>query len=858
MKNRSNVVSWFAAVLAVVAGLTACGGGDSATPAQVPVGTASAPDTQVPKDAGSLAALHQGDAPGPRFPESLEGLDAGRTFAAQPLKAAKAAVDGGYIVDTENREAVRLFYKSVYASSESVASQWTGNIATCDAGDTSSDYRAATLRRINWFRAMAGVPAAIQFDATFNARAQQAAMLMSANNQLSHFPPSTWRCYNAVAVEAAGKSNLGLGYSGADAVASGYMREPGASNAPVGHRRWVLHPQTRVMGTGDVRDSIAAQTPLTNALWVQDANIFSARPAVRDDFVAWPPNGYAPYTTVFPRWSFSYPKADFSQATVTMTENGAPIATRKEPVVNGFGENTLVWLPGSYVDGMTWVKPASDTVYLVQVGNVVVDGKARSFAYRTTVFDPGQELVTAIPQTIAGNSDAVVGQPSAYTFNSVAGATDYQWRTLTTAPYVLDDGAESGAAAFANAISAGYPVIAGDVSASGASSFHLAHTQPVDQTLQFKATLVGTPNAMLTFKSRLGLSAPSQIARVEASLDDGKNWISLYQQAGQQSGAASTFGESSFSSKQVSLAQFVDKAFLLRFRYERTSGSFYPQASSGIGWYLDEIHLGGVDSIASSGAATTVTSNGFDFLPATAGSVFLQMHAGMYGYYSEWSNLKRINVSGLGVPMGQIFTGGPGDETFTGGPATDTVQYGGSLANYQVSKSASGFIVRDAAGNGGSDAVMSIERLKFSDRGIALDVGASQPAGQTQLLLGAVLGRNLLATKQPLIGTVINLFDTGQYTMQVLAGAIMRLPIWGLLANGGNEAASNTQIANYLLTTVNGVAPDAAALAAGVNALNSETGASQGNFLRDLAESSANQAQVGLAGLATTGLVFGF
>ena len=333
---------------------------------------------------------------------------------------------------------------------------------------------------------------------------------------------------------------------------------------------------------------------------------------------------------------------------------------------------------------------------------------------------------------------------------------------------------------------------------------------------------------------------------------------SRYQQAGQQSGVTSTFGESNFNSKQVSLAQFADRAFLLRFRYEKSSGIFYPQASSGIGWYLDDIHLGGVDSIASSGAAITVASNGFDFLPAISGVVFLQMHAGVYGYYSEWSNLKRINVSGSGVPIGQLFTGGPGNETFTGGPATDTVQYGGSSVNYQVSKGANGFLVRDATGNGGSDSVINIERLKFSDRGIALDVGASQPAGQTQLLLGAVLGKNLLATKQPLIGTVIDLFDTGQYTMQVLSGAIMRLPIWGLLANGGNETASNTQIASYLLTTVNGVAPDSATLAAGVNSLNSETGAAQGNFLRNLAESAANQAQVGLAGLAATGLVYGF
>ena len=85
----------------------------------------------------------------------------------------------------------------------------------------------------------------------------------------------------------------------------------------------------------------------------------------------------------------------------------------------------------------------------------------------------------------------------------------------------------------------------------------------------------------------------------------------------------------------------------------------------------------------------------------------------------------------------------------------------------------------------------------------------------------------------------------------------MRLDIWGTLANGGQASATNTQIANYLLTTVNKAAPDAATLAAAVNAINTETGAAQGNFLSTLAAHTANQTQVGLIGLATKGLEFG-
>ncbi len=102
---------------------------------------------------------------------------------------------------------------------------------------------------------------------------------------------------------------------------------------------------------------------------------------------------------------------------------------------------------------------------------------------------------------------------------------------------------------------------------------------------------------------------------------------------------------------------------------------------------------------------------------------------------------------------------------------------------------------------------------------------------------------------------MIDLFDQG-FTLQVLSGAVMRLPIWGLLVGNGAATASNTEIANYLLTTVNRTTPDVATLNATVKALDAETGAAQGNYLWQLAESSANQAQVGLVGLAETGLEF--
>ncbi len=139
------------------------------------------------------------------------------------------------------------------------------------------------------------------------------------------------------------------------------------------------------MGTGDIPAHDGY--PPTNALWViDDDHYLDPRPATREPFVAWPPPGYVPFQVVYPRWSFSWPKANFSGATVTMTRAGQGLAVVKLPVAVGVGENTLVWEPqASFTD-----RPAADTRYRVVVDNVIIEGQARSFSYEVIVFDPAQ------------------------------------------------------------------------------------------------------------------------------------------------------------------------------------------------------------------------------------------------------------------------------------------------------------------------------------------------------------------------------------------------------------------------------------------------------------------------------------
>ena len=199
-----------------------------------------------------------------------------------------------------------------------------------------------------------------------------------------------------------------------------------------------------------------------------------------------------------------------------------------------------------------------------------------------------------------------------------------------------------------------------------------------------------------------------------------------------------------------------------------------------------------------------------------------------------------------------------GWDVVNGGGGIDTVVVGANRANFNVSANASLAFVDAVSGASAlkdTTDLNSVERVEFNDVSVALDMAISQAGAQTALLIGAVLGKTALSTKKDLVGDVLDLFDGG-FTLQQLSGAVMRLDIWGVLANNGGASASNTQIATYLLKTVNKVTPDVATLNSAVAALDSEVGDAQGTFLAQLVVSGANQAQVGLVGLSETGLAF--
>lgn len=566
----------------------------------------------------------------PVAPADLDGL--------HPTDRQVAAVASGFQVNpAASREIMRLFYNTVYRSSVGVSAQWNGNVAACNAGALSADYQNALLRRINWFRAMAGVPASVVFDSGFSAKAQQAALMMAANNALSHTPSTSWSCYTAEGAQAAGNSVLFLGQS-IDPTVDSYINDPGEGNYFLGHRRWLLYPQTQTMGAGGIVPGNGATR--ANAIWVFDNHMRDARPGVRDEFVAWPPKGYVPYRTVYPRWSLSYPAADFSKAAVAMARNGKPIGVTQEAVVTGHGENTLAWIPAPYTHDQRWAKPAGDEAYQVTVSNVLVGGQPRSFSYTVVVFDPEVKGADHVPQAVTGASQIPMGQTLSYAFTPAPVADGYQWRQGSAAPYGMVNGAENGLGEFVATISSDYSAISTVRPAAGQGAYHLAHTQPIDQSLTLNQTFLVEPGASLQFYSDLGYATANQTAIVELSADEGQSWTTIYQQTGAEQ------PESGYSLKTISLADWADKTVSVRFRYQLSGNWYYPQADDNVGWFFDDVKLNNVQAARFDAPRAADAAGTFAVTGAAAGAYLLQVRPLLFGGFpSEWSAVKRITVA---------------------------------------------------------------------------------------------------------------------------------------------------------------------------------------------------------------------
>jgi uncharacterized protein (TIGR03437 family) len=331
--------------------------------------------------------------------------------APEATRFREQVAQNGAWIDVFNREAVRVSYNNLLATATNIAMGWTGSVAAGSAGTTDAAYKAAVLAHLNWYRGMAGVPPLVGWDAALEPEQQQAALMMSANRRTSHMPDMGWPQYTEAGARAAGASNLCIMFKTASnpGCVNTYMWDFGVSNTAVGHRRWIVHPQTQRLATGDAD---AADTyPTANALRAYDGNLRGTRPPTREEYVAWPPNGFVPYQAMPNRWSFGFPAANFQGATVTLQRRGASVPVAVEPLATGFGENTIVFVPDGLPPGdvPNPARPAGDLATTVSIRNVMVGSQRRDFTYTVIVFDPASAGPVLGPPLVTSNESVVHG-----------------------------------------------------------------------------------------------------------------------------------------------------------------------------------------------------------------------------------------------------------------------------------------------------------------------------------------------------------------------------------------------------------------------------------------------------------------
>ncbi len=210
---------------------------------------------------------------------------------------------------------------------------WSGSVASCNAGDISANGRANALKIVNLYRFLTGMPE-VTNSPTMDASAQACALMMDANNSLSHTPPSSWQCYTATGAGSAGKSNIATtrGVAAVDL----YMADPGNSTT-IGHRRWILSNSLGPIGLGT--------TSSYSCMQVIGGSGNAGKP-----YVAFPPGGEVPiqmftasYTSLDSTgWTIQSDSISLSGAQVTVTDAGAAKPVTVTQLQSGYGSTHAI------------------------------------------------------------------------------------------------------------------------------------------------------------------------------------------------------------------------------------------------------------------------------------------------------------------------------------------------------------------------------------------------------------------------------------------------------------------------------------------------------------------------------------
>ena len=352
--------------------------------------------------------------------------------------------------------------------------------------------------------------------------------------------------------------------------------------------------------------------------------------------------------------------------------NGVSVAVTIQPYLDGFGENTIVWMPMGLdptSQGTIFPFSGTDTVYSVTVTNISVPGGGIvGFTYNVTLFDSAVPGTDYVATAVVGTNTPYLNTGNAYACVPISNpnTTGYQWLTAQPtngnfAENTTTDFASETLSNFTALSNPDYLIITNAPDSSG-PCIHFVHNQlnATPQIIQCKEMLLPATNTVLSFKSLLGYAFTNEVARVQVSTDGGANWQDIFLDAGCNPPETSSYTdcETTFTPHSLSLSNYVGKLTVLRFNYDFLSPyNYFLGADNHVGWCIENIVVTNVQQAIYLATNNTASTN-FTFTPTQPGTNLLAAAPVLFTQFPlGWGPVKLVNA--IANPNPTIVLGQP-------------------------------------------------------------------------------------------------------------------------------------------------------------------------------------------------------
>ena len=268
------------------------------------------------------------------------------------------------------------------------------DVRNCQSGWLKYDEKRKALKELNAIRRAHGLEE-VGYDTTKDKFTAASALIMAANNTLTHYPDIRMKCYSKNGYEGSRKGNLHL-FSAQSAVLAtdNYIEESirelliDDNVVSLGHRFWFLDPFLGDISYG--RSTDFYKTYIDSAV-VYIGNQRQAVPNTRADYVAYPYKNYKSQWFMhdwFSSFSVIVDKnnpnnnlgaVDYSQAKISVSNSNGKYMKISDIKYTPINSTSVAGLGNS----IQWraIGTKNNERYYVKISNVLVNGKVQNYDY---------------------------------------------------------------------------------------------------------------------------------------------------------------------------------------------------------------------------------------------------------------------------------------------------------------------------------------------------------------------------------------------------------------------------------------------------------------------------------------------